>query len=170
MKTEYIPAGISVERQCLDCTADVLCTACVETKESRDSFIAHQIVDEGNDTYLYQGLYQPMLKVEDMPSGHDWTERDEFLEPTSLISDRFFNTDLDKHGFEKVCSTCHLVVNREVGCTACLPEVLQGFVQSQARYYFNMWKASLTVNNCHKQCRRMTPNTNRHCMAPSAYG
>ena len=143
MKIEYIPAGISVERQCVDCTADVLCTACVETKESRDSFIAHQIVDEGNDVYLYQGLYQPMLKVEEMPSGHDWTERDEMLEPTSLISDRFFDTDLDIHSFEKVCSTCHLVVNQEVGCTACLPEILQQFVQSQARYYFTMWKESL---------------------------
>ena len=145
MKTEYIPAGISVERQCLDCTADVLCTACVETKESRDSFIAHQIVDEGNDVYLYQRLYQPMLKVEEMPSGHQWTERDEMLEPTSLISDRIFDTDLDIHSFEKVCSTCHLVVNQEVGCTACLPEILQGFVQSQARYYFNMWNLSATV-------------------------
>lgn len=143
MKTEYIPAGISVERQCLDCTADVLCTACLETKESQDSFIAHQIVDGGNDTYLYQGLYQPLSKVEDMPSGHDWTERDEFLEPTSLISDRIFDTDPDVHQFEKVCSTCHLVVNREVGCTACLPEILQQFVQSQARYYFQIWNLTI---------------------------
>ena len=139
MKTEFIPAGISVERQCLDCTADVLCTACVETKESRDSFIAHQIVDEGNDTYLYQGLYQPMLKVEDMPSGHQWTERDEMLEPTSLISDRIFDTDLDIHSFEKVCHKCNLVVNRAVGCTECLPESAQWFVQSQAKRYFGMW-------------------------------
>ena len=140
MKTEYIPAGISVERQCLDCTADVLCTACVETKESRDSFIAHQIVDEGSQQYEHQ-----MQVEKELPSGHDWTERDEMLEPTSLISDRFFNTDLDIHSFEKVCSTCHLVVNQEVGCTACLPEVLQEFVQSQARYYFNMWKLTATV-------------------------
>jgi hypothetical protein len=158
MKTEYIPAGISVERQCLDCTADVLCTACVETKESRDSFIAHQIVDEGSQQYEHQ-----MQVEKELPSGHEWIgsttrvepyfvyvtqtwedTRDEFLEPTSLLSDRFFNTDLDKHGFEKVCSTCHLVVNREIGCTACLPEVLQEFVQSQARYYFTKWKASLT--------------------------
>jgi RNA polymerase subunit RPABC4/transcription elongation factor Spt4 len=139
MKTEYIPAGISVERQCLDCTADVLCTDCVETKESRDWFIMYQIVDEGN-----MGYSAPQVQIEnELPSGHDWTERDEFLEPTSLISDRIFDTDPDIHQFEKVCSTCHLVVNREVGCTACLPEVLQEFVQSQARYYFNMWNLSL---------------------------
>jgi hypothetical protein len=138
MKTEYIPAGISVERQCLDCTADVLCTACVEIKESRDSFIAHQIVDEGSQQYQHQ-----MQIEKELPSGHDWTERDEMLEPTSLISDRFFDTDLDIHKFEKVCSTCHLVVNQAIGCTACLPEVLQQFVQSQARYYFNMWNLSL---------------------------
>lgn len=139
MKTEYIPVGISVERQCLDCTADVLCTACLEAKESRDSFIAHQIVDEGNDIYTYQGLYQPLTKVEDMPSGHDWTERDEFLEPTSLLSDRIFTTNPDIHGFEKVCRTCNLVVNREIGCTDCLPEILQPFAMSQARYYWKMW-------------------------------
>jgi len=137
MKTEYIPAGISVERQCLDCTADVLCTACLETKESRDSFIAHQIVDEGNDVYTYQGLYQPMLKVEDMPSGHDWTERDEMLEPTSLISDRIFDTDLDIHSFEKVCPTCHLVVNRGIGCYTCLPTVLQWFITYKNTHFFS---------------------------------
>ena len=137
MKTEYIPAGISVERQCLDCTADVLCTACIETKESRDSFIAHQIVDEGSIQYEHQ------LQIEkELPSGHDWTERDEFLEPTSLISDRIFDHDPDIHGFEKVCGTCHLVVNRAVGCTACLPEVLQYFVESQSHYYFNIWKST----------------------------
>jgi hypothetical protein len=140
MKTEYIPAGISVERQCLDCTADVLCTACLETKESRDSFIAHQIVDEGNLQYRQQ------LQIElQLPSGHDWTERDEFLEPTSLISDRFFDTNVEIHGFEKVCPKCHLVVNRGIGCTACLPESVQWFVQSQAKRYFGMWSLSTTM-------------------------
>lgn len=139
MKTEYIPAGISVERQCLDCTADVLCTACVETKESRDWFIMYQIVDEGNMEYS-----APQVQIEnELPSGHDWTERDEMLPPTSLISDQIFDTDLDIHSFEKVCRTCHLVVNREVGCTDCLPEILQYFVGSQANRYFNMWKLSL---------------------------
>lgn len=139
MKTEYIPAGISVERQCLDCTADVLCTACVEIKEARDWFIMYQIVDEGN-----MGYTAPQVQIEnEPPSGHDWTERDEMLEPTSLISDRFFDTNLDIHSFEKVCSTCHLVVNREVGCTDCLPEILQYFAGSQANRYFTMWKLSL---------------------------
>ena len=157
MKTEYIPAGISVERQCLDCTADVLCTACVELKESRDYFIMYQIVDEGN-----MGYSAPQVQIEnELPSGHDWVgsttrvepyfvyvtqtwedTRDEFLEPTSLISDRFFDTDLDIHSFEKVCSTCHLVVNREVGCTECLPQAVQPLVDSQANRYSNMWKLS----------------------------
>ena len=143
MKTEYIPAGISIERQCLDCTADILCTACEETKEARDTFALHQIVDDYNDVYIYQGLYQPMLKVEDMPSGHDWTERDEMLEPTSLISDRFFDTNVEIHGFEKVCPKCHLVVNRAVGCTECLPQAVQPLVDSQANRYFTIWKESL---------------------------
>ena len=139
MKTEYIPAGISIERQCLDCTADVLCTACVELKESRDYFIMYQIVDEGN-----MGYSAPQVQIEnELPSGHDWTERDEMLPPTSLISDRFFDHDLDIHSFEKVCSTCHLVVNREVGCTDCLPEILQCFVDSQANRYYNIWKLSI---------------------------
>lgn len=157
MKTEYIPAGISVERQCLDCTADVLCTDCVETKESRDSFIAHQIVDEGNQQYEHQ-----MQIEKDLPSGHDWVgsttrvepyfvyvtqtwedTRDEMLEPTSLISDRFFDTDLDIHSFEKVCSTCHLVVNRGIGCYACLPTILQQFITYKNTHFFTTWKASL---------------------------
>jgi hypothetical protein len=138
MKIEYIPAGISVERQCVDCTADVLCTACVETKESRDSFIAHQIVDEGSQQYEHQ-----MQVEKELPSGHDWTERDEMLEPTSLISDRIFDTDLDIHSFEKVCSTCHLVVNRGIGCYACLPEILQQFVGYKSTHFFTMWSESL---------------------------
>lgn len=140
MKTEYIPAGISVERQCLDCTADVLCTDCVETRESRDSFIAHQIVDEGNLQYRSQ------LQIEqELPSGHDWTERDEFLEPISLLSDRFFDTNTDIFSFEKICDKCHLVVNRYVGCTDCLPERFQWFAQSQWHFYHDKWTLAETM-------------------------
>ena len=139
MKTEYMPDGISIERQCVDCTADVLCTACVETKESRDWFIMYQIVDEGN-----MGYSAPQVQIEnELPSGHDWTERDEMLPPTSLISDRIFDTNLDIHSFEKVCSGCHLVVNRGIGCYACLPAILQQFITYKNTHFFTNWNESL---------------------------
>ena len=134
-----MPDGISIERQCVECTADVLCTACVETKESRDWFIMYQIVDEGN-----MGYSAPQVQIEnELPSGHDWTERDEMLPPTSLISDRIFDTNLDIHSFEKVCSTCHLVVNRGIGCRACLPAILQQFNTYNHSHFFTNWNESL---------------------------
>ena len=82
--TEYTTQGISVTTQCYDCMMlDTVCLNCEETKEARDSAIAHQLVDEGNMQYKRNWL----RPVEDI-SGHDWTDRDgEYKLPIVMLQD-----------------------------------------------------------------------------------
>jgi len=66
--TEYTTQGISVTSQCYDCMIlDTVCLACEESKEARDSAVAHQLVDEGNMQYKRQ-----WLRNDDHPSASDW--------------------------------------------------------------------------------------------------
>lgn len=82
--TEYTTQGISVTTQCYDCMQlDDVCDNCLELREARDSAVAHQLVDEGNLQYS-----SPWSWLKDMPSGHDWTNRDgEYKLPIVQLQD-----------------------------------------------------------------------------------
>ena len=72
--SENISNGISVTTNCDDCVYldnyDHMCRPCTETRESRLSVLAHELVDE--DIYRYAPMYTPLLKISDNPSGSDW--------------------------------------------------------------------------------------------------
>jgi hypothetical protein len=122
------PLGISIQNMCYQCQAlDTLCPDCMELKDSRDIYIAHQIVDEGNLQYKH------IWSRSDLPvSGHDWissitrtyrgTERQEFLEPVTNLSDRFMDleTSMTVLDSEVVCQSCHLLYNKhQADCPVC---------------------------------------------------
>ena len=130
--------GISIQTMCYGCQAlTELCPDCQEQKDTRDTILAHQIVDESED-YIIVGYgvrqrtvanggavseYNPMSVIRDLPSGHDWTEReDEFLEPISLIIDRLFDieTSVTVTASEVLCQSCHLIYNKyQADCPVC---------------------------------------------------
>jgi RNA polymerase subunit RPABC4/transcription elongation factor Spt4 len=129
--------GISVQAMCYQCQAlTELCPDCQEQRDTRDAVLAHQIVDESED-YIIIGYgvrkrtvanggavseYNPMSVIRDLPSGHDWTEReDEFLEPISLIIDRLFDieTSVTVTANETVCQNCHYLHNKAIACPNC---------------------------------------------------
>jgi len=76
--------GISVTNQCYNCMQlDTLCVDCQDLADARSAEIAHAIVDEGNLQYS-----SPWSWLKDMPSGHDWTNRDdEFKMPIVMLQD-----------------------------------------------------------------------------------
>ena len=85
--------GISIQNMCYQCQAlDTLCPECLELKDSRDIYIAHQIVDENYDYLIstFKGTVlsqvpnhnvasggsmaepRPLSSPGDEPSSHDW--------------------------------------------------------------------------------------------------
>ncbi len=130
--------GISIQTMCYQCQAlTELCPDCQETKDTNDSILAHQIIDESEDFY-YRGYgtkkvavanggavseYNPMSVIRDLPSGHDWTDReDEFTEPVSMLVDRLFDleTSLTTTTNEVLCNSCHLIYNKyQADCPVC---------------------------------------------------
>ncbi len=99
-----------------------LCGDCIEAKEARDAIIANQMVDEGMDMYRYQPMYTSLSKIQDEPSGHDWTERaSELREQTTWLVDRIFvledSIELTTH--ECICSVCHYTINKHAVCPNC---------------------------------------------------
>jgi len=135
--------GISIQTMCYQCQAlTELCPDCLEQKDARDAEIAHQIVDESLD-YLVSTLPGTVLKqvpqyrvanggssteynalsiIRDLPSGHDWTDRDgEFLPPVTALADRLYDleTSLTITPAEVLCQTCHLVYNKWSICPNC---------------------------------------------------
>ena len=120
--------GISVTNGCYQCyMLDDACMDCEDTRTARDTNIAHAIVDEGNLQYRKQLSYN-------LPesSGHDWVgsttlgtwydpeaEREEFMEPITNLSDRFFELVVDLGPHETVCQDCHMVCNKHAVCPSC---------------------------------------------------
>jgi len=99
-----------------------LCGDCIEAKEVRDAIIANEMVDEGMDIYRYQPMYTSLSKIQDQPSGHDWTERaSELREQTTWLVDRIFvledSIELTTH--ECICSVCHYTINKHAVCPNC---------------------------------------------------
>ena len=127
--TEYTNQGISVTTQCYDCMMlDTVCLNCEESKEARDSAVAHQLVDEGNMQYKRNW----MLVTE--PSGHDWVAsttrvepyfvyatqtwedtREEYREPATNLQDGGIYEelweldDMRQRSREVECPWCHLL-------------------------------------------------------------
>ena len=131
--------GISVTNACAQCQAvDELCNDCQDLKDSRDIYVAHQIVDEGN--LHYKHIWS---NGDSTVSGHDWvgaviklsnrtkrykvgasmTEdtireyliieeiedtRKEFLDPITNLTDRFMDLE-----------TSMTVLDSEVVCQSC---------------------------------------------------
>jgi hypothetical protein len=129
--------GITISNMCYQCQAlTELCPDCQEQRDNNDIFIAHQIVDESYDSvvigygskarHLANGgsstEYRPMSIIRDLPSGHDWTDReDEFLEPIALLVDRIYDieTSITVTANETVCDACHYLHNKAIACPNC---------------------------------------------------
>lgn len=124
--------GVTITQMCYQCHAlNDLCPDCLEDKDSRDTEIAHRIVEEGGDYVVINkrtiatagslGERNPGTSIQEYPSGHDWTERDEYLEPVSMLIDRLYDleTSLIITGGETICESCHLVYNRYAPCPNC---------------------------------------------------
>jgi len=131
-KNEYIPNGISITNQCYNCMLiDDICTDCQESRDARDTNNAWQIVDEGNLQYPH-----PVSIQSDEPSAHDWISaytrvsaptddqpdgviREEYLEMTTLLSDRIFDIDVEISPRYTICIQCHYQVHVQVACPNC---------------------------------------------------
>ena len=128
--------GISITNMCYQCHAlTELCPDCQDLKDSRDTEIAYQLVDEGNLQYKYV-----WSQTQSDITGHDWVgavtklrkpailqdgriveDRAEFLDPISLIADRLYDveTSLTVTANETVCDSCHYVYNKAIACPNC---------------------------------------------------
>lgn len=124
---------LTVSNPCYQCMIQMeLCVDCQDLRDSRATNIAHDLVDEGSMQYRNQ-----MLGVTET-SGHDWVgattrvepyfvyatqtwedTREEFLEPVTNLSDRFFELIVDLGPHETVCADCHMVCNKHAVCPSC---------------------------------------------------
>jgi hypothetical protein len=130
--------GIAITNMCYQChTLDSLCPDCDDLKFSRDAYIAHEIVDDGNLQYKHV-----WSNGDSTVSGHDWVgavtkllrpfkavdgsiveERYEFLPPISNLVDRLPNdleTSVTVLDYEVVCMSCHLYHHKSLAeCPIC---------------------------------------------------
>lgn len=137
------PLGITIQSMCYQCQALVeLCPDCLEAKDARDIELAHQIVDESDGNYIstFAGTvlkavpsrtvanggsvaeFNPLSIIRDLPSGHDWTEREgELLEPISMLIDRIYDleTSVTVTRNETICQDCHYTHNKAIACPNC---------------------------------------------------
>lgn len=121
--------GITVTNTCYKCQAlDEICTDCQELKDSRDAYVAYQLVDEGN--LQYQNIWS---NGDPDVSAHDWVgavvrlvdgrERKEFLDPITNLVDRLPNdleTSVTVLDYEVLCPSCHLYHHESLSeCPIC---------------------------------------------------
>ena len=124
---------LTVSNPCYQCMIQMeLCIDCQDLRDSRATNIAHEIVDEAN--LIYPAQWHSITE----PSGHDWVSpttrvepyfvyatqtwedtREEFLEPITNLSDRFFELVVDLGPHETVCQDCHMVCNKHAVCPSC---------------------------------------------------
>lgn len=130
---------LTVSNPCYQCMIQMeLCVDCQDLRETRATIFAHDLVDESSDIYRYAPMYTSLTKIEPDPSGHDWVgattrvepyfvyatqtwedTREEFLEPVTNLSDRFFELIVDLGPHETVCTECHMVCNKHAVCPSC---------------------------------------------------
>jgi len=124
---------LTVSNPCYQCMIQMeLCIDCQDLRDSRATNIAHEIVDEAN--LIYPAQWHSITE----PSGHDWISpttrvepyfvyatqtwedtREEFLEPITNLSDRFFELVVDLGPHEMVCQDCRMVCNKHAVCPSC---------------------------------------------------
>ena len=122
---DYTQDNLSLANGCYTCMlAEQTCEACADEQDARLTDRAWEIVDDGNQVYRWT-----LSRKSDDPSGHDWIGsqtrqtngkiREEFLEPVSLLSDRFFDLDVEVPVGSTVCADCHYVCNASAKCPNC---------------------------------------------------
>lgn len=122
---DYTQDNLSLANGCYTCMlAEQVCDACADERDAKLTDRAWEIVDDGNDVYRWT-----LTRKSDDPSGHDWVSahtridgdkiREEFLEPISLLSDRFFDLDVEVPVGSTVCADCHYVCNASAKCPNC---------------------------------------------------
>jgi hypothetical protein len=141
--------GITIQTMCYGCQAlNELCPDCQELRDARDAEIAHQLVDEGNLQYKYvwsqtntevsgHDWVSSVQRISDtkkrirvvgewdneqvVVEEIDGQDRDEFLDPISVLTDRFYDleTSVTMTSNEVICSDCHLVHNKHAVCPNC---------------------------------------------------
>lgn len=124
---------LTVSNPCYQCMIQMeLCMDCQDLRDSRATYVAHELVDEGSIQYTKQLHYTAE------PSGHDWVSpttrvepyfvwatqtwedtREEFMEPVTNLSDRFFDLVVEIGPHEAVCESCHMVCNKHAVCPSC---------------------------------------------------
>jgi hypothetical protein len=124
---------LTVSNPCYQCMIQMeLCIDCQDLRDSRATNIAHDMVDEGN--LIYPAQWHSITE----PSGHEWVSpttrvepyfvyatqtwedtREEFLEPITNLSDRFFELVVDLGPHEMVCQDCRMVCNKHAVCPSC---------------------------------------------------
>jgi hypothetical protein len=124
---------LTVSNPCYQCMIQMeLCVDCQDLRDSRATNIAHDMVDEGN--LIYPAQWHSITE----PSGHEWVSpttrvepyfvyatqtwedtREEFLEPITNLSDRFFELVVDLGPHEMVCQDCRMVCNKHAVCPSC---------------------------------------------------
>ncbi len=130
MSQHELALGISVMTQCHNCLLlDSVCPDCEETRQANEAVFAHNLVDDGSDIYRYAPMYTSLTKIEPEASGHDWVgsvtriygdkERNEFLEPVTLITDRLFDLSFDMPANSIVCPDCRYTFNKHTQCPNC---------------------------------------------------
>lgn len=117
-----ISNGITVTNDCYQCTQlNELCGECLDKREVKAADIAHEIVDEGNLTYL-KVWSKPTDWTNDEGANHKWTERKgEYLDPVVEMADRFFDLEdaIELQIYETICNNCHYVCNKYAPCPNC---------------------------------------------------
>jgi hypothetical protein len=122
---DYTQDNLSLANGCYTCMlAESVCDACADERDAQLTDRAWEIVDDGNDVYRWT-----LTRKSDDPSGHDWVSprterndgsiRDEFLEPMSLLSDRFFDLNVEVPVGSTVCADCHYVCYSQIACPNC---------------------------------------------------
>jgi hypothetical protein len=119
--------GISIQNMCYQCQAlNDLCPDCMELKDSRDIYVAHQLVDEGN--LQYQHIWS---NGDTAVSGHDWVGSvTKLIKPVrdingDLIEERYeflppIETSMTVLDSEVICQSCHLLYNKyQADCPVC---------------------------------------------------
>lgn len=118
---------LTVSNPCYQCMIQMeLCPDCQDLRDSRATDIAYDLVDEGN--LIYRAQWHAVTE----PSAHEWVGattvgtwydpdaiREEFVEPVTNLSDRFFELIVDIGPHETVCPECHMVCNKHAMCPSC---------------------------------------------------
>jgi hypothetical protein len=125
--------GITITNNCYACyMLNEVCMECDDRRQANDAIFAHELVDDGNDIYRYAPMYTSMTKIEAETSGHEWVssttlgtwydpkaEREEFLEPMTVITDRLFDLSFDMPANSVICQDCHYTFNKHTKCPNC---------------------------------------------------